>query len=45
MVGVVGMGHVPGIVSNWNKDIDIKSLVRYSAVDHTSSFQMFMCCL
>ncbi|XP_062517022.1 traB domain-containing protein-like [Corticium candelabrum] len=27
VVGVVGMGHVLGIVSNWDKKIDIKSLV------------------
>jgi pheromone shutdown protein TraB len=27
VVGVVGVGHVPGIVSNWKKPINIKSLM------------------
>eukprot|EP00118_Oscarella_pearsei_P004719 m.20611 g.20611 ORF g.20611 m.20611 type:complete len:310 (+) comp28048_c0_seq1:80-1009(+) len=27
-VGVVGIGHVQGIVNNWNKEVDIRSLCR-----------------
>uniref|UniRef100_A0A5S6R5L2 TraB domain-containing protein n=1 Tax=Trichuris muris TaxID=70415 RepID=A0A5S6R5L2_TRIMR len=31
IVGVVGMGHVPGIVKNFNQDINIKELTRIPA--------------
>lgn len=31
MVGVVGIGHVDGITENWDKEIDVKELLRYSA--------------
>ena len=27
VVGVVGIGHVPGIIANWSKDQDIKDIV------------------
>ncbi|XP_028397856.1 traB domain-containing protein-like [Dendronephthya gigantea] len=28
IVGVVGIGHVPGIVDNWEKDIDVQEIMR-----------------
>ena len=28
IVGVVGIGHVQGIVDNWEKDIDVQELMR-----------------
>jgi len=28
VVGVVGIGHVPGIQENWEKEVDIKELLR-----------------
>lgn len=28
VVGVVGIGHVDGITDNWEKDIDVKDLLR-----------------
>ena len=28
VVGVVGIGHVDGITDNWEKDIDVKELLR-----------------
>ena len=31
VVGVVGIGHVEGITQNWDKQIDVKELLRYSA--------------
>jgi len=31
VVGVVGIGHVDGITQNWDKEIDVKELLRYSA--------------
>ena len=30
IVGVVGIGHVPGIVDNWEKDIDVQEIMRYT---------------
>jgi pheromone shutdown protein TraB len=30
IVGVVGIGHVQGIVDNWEKDIDIQEIMRYT---------------
>ncbi|XP_070558270.1 traB domain-containing protein-like [Ptychodera flava] len=39
VVGVVGMGHVPGIVENWNKAKDIKQLL--SVPDPTLSGKIF----
>ena len=29
IVGVVGIGHVQGIVDNWEKDIDVQEIMRY----------------
>lgn len=29
VVGVVGMGHVPGIEKNWNSDLNIQEIMRY----------------
>lgn len=29
VVGVVGMGHVPGIERNWEKQLDIEEIMRY----------------
>lgn len=29
IVCVVGIGHVQGIVDNWEKDIDIQEIMRY----------------
>ena len=29
VVGVVGIGHVEGITENWDKEIDVKELLRY----------------
>ena len=29
MVGVVGIGHVEGITEYWDKEIDVKELLRY----------------
>lgn len=29
MVGVVGIGHVPGIEKNWEKHLDINEIMRY----------------
>lgn len=29
VVGVVGIGHVEGITDNWDKEIDVKELLRY----------------
>jgi len=28
VVGVVGMGHVPGIEKNWNSDLNIQEIMR-----------------
>lgn len=28
VVGVVGMGHVPGIERNWEKDLNIQEIMR-----------------
>lgn len=28
VVGVVGMGHVNGIINNWNKDLDVTSILK-----------------
>lgn len=28
VVGVVGMGHVPGIEKNWNSDLKIQEIMR-----------------
>ncbi|XP_014785665.1 traB domain-containing protein isoform X1 [Octopus bimaculoides] len=28
VVGVVGLGHIPGIVQNWDKDCDIKEIMK-----------------
>ncbi|CAE1328771.1 TraB domain-containing protein [Acanthosepion pharaonis] len=28
VVGVVGIGHIPGIVNNWDKDCDIKEIMK-----------------
>lgn len=30
VVGVVGMGHVPGIEKNWEKQLNISEIMRYS---------------
>ena len=30
VVGVVGIGHVEGITANWDKEIDVKELLRYA---------------
>lgn len=29
VVGVVGMGHVPGIEKNWEKQLNINEIMRY----------------
>ena len=29
VVGVVGIGHVPGIVENWEKPVDVRELLKY----------------
>ncbi len=29
VVGVVGMGHVPGIERNWDKELNIHEIMRY----------------
>lgn len=29
VVGVVGLGHVPGIVRNWNKELDVSEILKY----------------
>lgn len=29
VVGVVGLGHVKGIVENWDKQFDIQSIIKY----------------
>ncbi len=29
VVGVVGIGHAPGIAQNWGRDLDIVPLLRY----------------
>lgn len=29
VVGVVGIGHVPGIEKNWEKHLDINEIMRY----------------
>jgi len=29
VVGVVGIGHVEGITEYWDKEIDVKELLRY----------------
>lgn len=29
VVGVVGIGHVEGVTENWDKEIDVKELLRY----------------
>ena len=29
VVGVVGIGHVEGIAEHWDKEIDVKELLRY----------------
>lgn len=29
VVGVVGMGHVPGIERNWEKQLNINEIMRY----------------
>lgn len=29
VVGVVGMGHVPGIERNWDKQLNINEIMRY----------------
>lgn len=29
VVGVVGMGHVPGIEKNWDKELNIHEIMRY----------------
>lgn len=29
VVGVVGMGHVPGIERNWEKELNINEIMRY----------------
>lgn len=29
VVGVVGIGHVEGITENWDKEINVKELLRY----------------
>lgn len=29
VVGVVGMGHVPGIEKNWDKELNIQEIMRY----------------
>lgn len=30
VVGVVGMGHVPGIEQNWEKELNIHEIMRYA---------------
>jgi len=30
-VGIVGIGHVPGIIANWNETTDIQQLLKYVA--------------
>lgn len=32
VVGVVGMGHVPGIEKNWDKELNIHEIMRYVCV-------------
>lgn len=29
IVGVVGIGHVQGIIDHWEKDIDVQEIMRY----------------
>ncbi|VDK71338.1 unnamed protein product, partial [Onchocerca ochengi] len=38
VVAVVGMGHVPGIISNWNKRIDVGDLLIVPQPTHTEKF-------
>lgn len=38
VVAVVGMGHVPGIISNWNKRIDVGDLLIIPQPTHTEKF-------
>ncbi|MCP9265618.1 Elongation of very long chain fatty acids protein [Dirofilaria immitis] len=38
VVAVVGMGHVPGIISNWNKRIDVGDLLIIPQATHTEKF-------
>ncbi|KAL3982912.1 TraB family protein [Acanthocheilonema viteae] len=38
VVAVVGMGHVPGIISNWNKRIDVGDLLTIPQPTHTEKF-------
>lgn len=33
VVGVVGMGHVPGIEKNWEKQLNISEIMRYGGDD------------
>ncbi|VDK76674.1 unnamed protein product [Litomosoides sigmodontis] len=38
VVAVVGMGHVPGIISNWNKRIGVGDLLTIPQPTHTEKF-------
>ena len=45
VVGVVGIGHVDGIVQNWDKEIDVKQLLRYVDVSvAVSNSLVCVCC-
>lgn len=35
VVGVVGMGHVPGIEKNWEKQLNISEIMRYNGLMST----------
>lgn len=41
VVGVVGIGHVDGITQNWDKEIDVKELLRIPETSRTSRLIRF----
>lgn len=46
VVGVVGIGHVEGITEYWDKEIDVKELLRYEkSYLCINQFQCSFCCL
>lgn len=45
VVAVVGIGHVPGIVSNWDKRISTVELLTYVTIEEFSSLSFNFFCL
>lgn len=42
VVGVVGMGHVPGIEKNWEKQLNISEIMRYRGLVSTQVIHLWL---